>query len=200
MKQSPSSVDKLQAVFNLSDGEKNFLLSCDRGQGLFFAGANHVGIEIISSQIEHDLITSDPKELEKRKQQEGTTDTRSLDELAQIFNPPAEQEPMRDGMNINRQQQVIEEAITKRKEERVQIEDERKQYQKELDQRLKQQESLLNPNGQSSPKTFLDAVKQNTLSGQVIQNRQDMQRGRDHITPQGSVQSYFEDDDREKQQ
>jgi hypothetical protein len=34
MKQSPSSVDKLQSVFNLSDGEKNFLLSCDKGQGL----------------------------------------------------------------------------------------------------------------------------------------------------------------------
>jgi len=66
MKQSPSAVEKLQQVFNLSDGERNYLLNCDRGQGLFFAGSNHVGIQILSSQAEHELITSDPRDLERK--------------------------------------------------------------------------------------------------------------------------------------
>jgi type IV secretory pathway VirB4 component len=190
MKQSPSAVDKLQQVFNLSDGEKNFLLTCDRGQGLFFAGANHVGIEVISSQAEHELITTDPQELEKRKSQQGATETRTMDELAQIYEPPATQDPMRDGTDINRQRQVIEGAINKRNEEKEQIEEEREKYQRELEERLKQQEAILNQNNTTTPKTFLDAVKQNTVSGQVIQNRQDIQNGREHITVQGSVPSY----------
>jgi hypothetical protein len=163
MKQSPSALDKLQAVFNLSDGEKNFLLSCDRGQGLFFAGANHVGIQVISSQAEHELITSDPKELEARKAQQGMTDTRPIEEMAQIYEPPAEQQVMNNVSAINRQQQVIMQAIDKRKEEQVQIEDERKQYQKELEARLKQQELELNPNKQKSQQTFLDEIKQKTI-------------------------------------
>ncbi|KKP91954.1 MAG: Type IV secretory pathway VirB4 component-like protein [candidate division WS6 bacterium GW2011_GWC1_36_11] len=115
MKQSPSSVDKLQTVFNLSDGEKNFLLSCDRGQGLFFAGANHVGIQVISSQAEHELITSDPRDLEKKKANAGMTDTRTLMDMAQIFESPADQQVMNNVSAMNRQQQVIQQAIGKRK-------------------------------------------------------------------------------------
>lgn len=193
MKQSPSSVDKLQTIFNLSDGEKNFLLSCDRGQGLFFAGANHVGIQVISSQAEHELITSDPKDLEKKKAQAGMTDTRTIEELAQIYEPPADQQTMNNVSAMNRQQQVIEQAIGKRKEEQIQIEDERRQYQRDLEDRLKQQELQLNPEKQRSQQTFLDNLKQNTISGQVIQSREDIQKGRDHLTPQGLVQSYMDD-------
>jgi len=191
MKQSPSSVDKLQAVFNLSDGEKNFLLSCDRGQGLFFAGANHVGIQVISSQAEHELITSDPRDLEKQKLRVGMTDTRTMEEMAQIFEQPADQQTMNNVSAMNRQQQVIQQAIGKRKEEQIQIEDERKQYQRELEERLKQQELDLNPQKQRSQQTFLDELKRNTISGQVVQSREDIQKGRTHITPQGPVSSYI---------
>jgi len=190
MKQSPSSVDKLQTVFNLSDGEKNFLLSCDRGQGLFFAGANHVGIQVISSQAEHELITSDPRDLERKKAQAGMTDTRTMDEMAQIFEQPADQQTMNNVSAMNRQQQVIEQAIGKRKEEQAQINDERRQYQKELEERLKQQELELNPQKQKSQQSFLEDIKKNTVSGQVIQSREDIQKGRSHITPQGPVSSY----------
>jgi hypothetical protein len=190
MKQSPSSVDKLQSVFNLSDGEKNFLLSCDKGQGLFFAGSNHVGIQVISSQAEHELITSDPQDLEKKKTQAGMTDTRTIEELAQIFEPPAEQQPMRDGNSLQRQQQIIQGAIYKRRDDQVQIEKERDQYQKELEKRLRQQELELNPEKKISQQTFLDSIKENTISGQVVKSREEIQKGLIHITPQGSASSY----------
>ena len=120
MKQSPSSVDKLQAVFNLSDGEKNFLLNCDRGQGLFFAGSNHVGIQVLSSVAEHELISSDPRDLEEKRAREGMTDTRSRQELAQIYDPPSEQKP-RDGNSMARQEQIIVDAVQKTKQERKRI-------------------------------------------------------------------------------
>jgi len=63
MKQSPAAVDKIVKTFYLSQGEKNLLLSADIGQGLFFAGANHVAIKVIASPTEHNLITSSPAEL-----------------------------------------------------------------------------------------------------------------------------------------
>ncbi|MDQ6986137.1 MAG: ATP-binding protein [Candidatus Dojkabacteria bacterium] len=63
LKQSPAAVDKLKKVFYLTDGEKQFLLSAGIGQGLFFAGANHVAIQVVASQNEHNLITTNPNEL-----------------------------------------------------------------------------------------------------------------------------------------
>jgi conjugal transfer ATP-binding protein TraC len=63
LKQSPAAIDKLKKVFYLTDGEKSFLLSAGVGQGLFFAGANHVAIQVVASQNEHDLITTNPNEL-----------------------------------------------------------------------------------------------------------------------------------------
>jgi len=69
MKQSSAAVDRLQKVFYLSDGEKNFLLSAGIGEGLFFAGPSHVAIQVIASESEHQLITADPAELARQEQE-----------------------------------------------------------------------------------------------------------------------------------
>ena len=63
MKQSAAAVDKLGEVFYLSEGEKQLLLSAEVGEGLFFAGQNHVAIKVLASDDEHKLITSKPQEL-----------------------------------------------------------------------------------------------------------------------------------------
>lgn len=57
MKQSPAAIDKIVDVFYLSQGEKNLLLSADIGEGLFFAGQNHVAIRVQASPDEHELLT-----------------------------------------------------------------------------------------------------------------------------------------------
>jgi len=68
MKQHPAAIDKVSQIFYLSEGEKQFLLACDIGEGLFFAGNNHVAMRVIASPEEHQLITSKPQEiLEQRK-------------------------------------------------------------------------------------------------------------------------------------
>lgn len=71
LKQSPSSVDQLGKVFNLTEGEKYMLLNSGIGQGLFFAGSKHVAIQIIGSYSEDKLITTNPEELLKMQDQEG---------------------------------------------------------------------------------------------------------------------------------
>jgi len=70
LKQSSAAIEKLGKVFYLSQGEKNLLLSAGVGEGLFFAGANHVAMRIIASPKEHKLITSNPAELLAMRQQQ----------------------------------------------------------------------------------------------------------------------------------
>jgi conjugal transfer ATP-binding protein TraC len=60
LKQSPSAVDVLADVFKLTDEERKRLSQFPVGQGLFFAGQNHVHIQIIASPTETSLITTNP--------------------------------------------------------------------------------------------------------------------------------------------
>lgn len=63
LKQSTSSADALQKVFNLTDEEKYLLLESEVGEGIFFAGLKHVAIKIIASYTEDQIITSDPSQI-----------------------------------------------------------------------------------------------------------------------------------------
>jgi len=56
LKQSTAAVEKITETFYLTGGEKHFLLSAGIGEGLFFAGHNHVGFKVIASEEEKTLI------------------------------------------------------------------------------------------------------------------------------------------------
>lgn len=57
---------KLKEKIGLSDEEVMQILRCGRGQGLLCAGKNRIAVEIRSSQIQYDLITTNRADLEKR--------------------------------------------------------------------------------------------------------------------------------------
>lgn len=63
LKQSPTSMNRLQKAFNLTDEEKYLLLESGVGEGIFFAGLKHVAIKIIASYTEDQIITSDPSQV-----------------------------------------------------------------------------------------------------------------------------------------
>ena len=69
LKQHPAGIDKVAETFYLSEGEKRLLLAAAVGEGLFFAGANHVAIKVMASEAEHKLITTNPEELLKLREQ-----------------------------------------------------------------------------------------------------------------------------------
>lgn len=74
LKQHPTAIDRIAEAFYLSEGERRFLLAADVGEGLFFAGSNHVAINIKASPAEHKLITTNPRELlELKKESEEAT-------------------------------------------------------------------------------------------------------------------------------
>jgi type IV secretory pathway VirB4 component len=95
MRQHPAAIDDVAETFYLSEGEKRFLLAANVGEGLFFAGANHVAMQVVASEDEHPLVTSSPKELlevkekmEKRAKEKAASQKKAEEEEA-IAGPTA---------------------------------------------------------------------------------------------------------------
>lgn len=63
LKQSSSAVGVLSNVFKLTEEESKRLNNFPVGQGLFFAGQNHVHVQVVASPTEQTLITTDPQAL-----------------------------------------------------------------------------------------------------------------------------------------
>ncbi|MGW5053973.1 VirB4 family type IV secretion system protein [Actinokineospora sp. NPDC004072] len=63
LRQASQAIDEITHTFDLSAGERAFLLSADRGHGLLSAGTQRVAFQAIASPTEHHLVTSDPAEL-----------------------------------------------------------------------------------------------------------------------------------------
>lgn len=68
LKQSSSAVDVLSDVFKLTSEEKKRLSQFPVGQGLFFAGQNHIHIQITASATETGLITTNPEQMRQLEQ------------------------------------------------------------------------------------------------------------------------------------
>jgi conjugal transfer ATP-binding protein TraC len=67
LKQAPATIDIVAKAFDLTDNEKNFLLSAEIGTGIFFAGKRHVAIQIVPSYFEDQIITTNPEQLLEEK-------------------------------------------------------------------------------------------------------------------------------------
>ncbi len=73
LKQSPSAVDVLADIFKLTSEERKRLSQFPVGQGLFFAGQNHVHIQVIASPTETSLITTNPQQVQQMNSQPANT-------------------------------------------------------------------------------------------------------------------------------
>jgi conjugal transfer ATP-binding protein TraC len=68
LKQSPTEIDTVSKIFYLSQGERELLLSVGVGEGLFFAGLNHVVVKIVAAPFEKELATSNPQEVKEMQE------------------------------------------------------------------------------------------------------------------------------------
>lgn len=68
LKQAPAMIDLVAKTFGLTEAEKALLLEAAIGQGLFFAGPNHVAIQVIASYPEDQVITTKPEQLLEQQQ------------------------------------------------------------------------------------------------------------------------------------
>lgn len=88
LKQSPSAVDMLADVFKLTAEEKKRLSQFPVGQGLFFAGQNHVHIQVVASPTETALITTNPQEVQQLEQQGEFSQPQGAIDLNRQQQPP----------------------------------------------------------------------------------------------------------------
>ena len=68
LKQSPAMIDLIIKSFNLTEGEKSLLLEAKVGEGLFFAGLNHVAIQVIASYLEDKIVTTKPEQILEQRE------------------------------------------------------------------------------------------------------------------------------------
>ncbi|MFI5590089.1 VirB4 family type IV secretion system protein [Amycolatopsis sp. NPDC051758] len=61
LRQSPQAIDQVAATFNLSEGQRQFLLTAERGQGLLGSGTEWVAFQALASPTEDVLVTTDPE-------------------------------------------------------------------------------------------------------------------------------------------
>jgi len=74
MRQKPAVIDGICKTFNLSDSERNHLLTANVGEGLLIMEDDHSEIKVIASPEEHKIITTNPDELkaiEKKPKRQG---------------------------------------------------------------------------------------------------------------------------------
>lgn len=88
LKQSSTAVDVLADTFKLTTEEKKRLSQFPVGQGLFFAGQNHVHIQVIASPTETALITTNPKDVAGIEQGQSAQDyvTQGIDGTIDLNN------------------------------------------------------------------------------------------------------------------
>lgn len=72
---SPASIPVLAETFYLSQGERQLLVASDVGEGIFFAGQNHVALRVVASEEEHGIITTNPEELLQRRRAQNASET-----------------------------------------------------------------------------------------------------------------------------
>ena len=78
MKQSPAAIDKISETFYLSEGERHLLLAADVGEGLFFAGNNHVAIRVLASPEEYNLVTTKPEDILRKASLEKSLEKKEI--------------------------------------------------------------------------------------------------------------------------
>ena len=69
-RQSPTNIDTLQKTFNLTNQERYLLLETRIGEGILFAGLEHVAMKVVASYTEDQIVTSNPAQILLREEAE----------------------------------------------------------------------------------------------------------------------------------
>ncbi len=172
--QSPTGMKKLKPAFNLTQGEADFLLHCEIGQAVFFAGNNHVAMQVVSSRAEHDLITTNPKDLERMKKEKEEGKTRTIEEDSEIYEAPSRQGSGPKSATIFKTKERLKGEVGVKREGMEQIIQDKMKYQEDQ---------------QQEPQNLTD---------QIAQERQGLQKDFSPINSQGVISYQDEKKDENK--
>lgn len=72
----PEEAALIQQHYHLTDEEMQMHANFTRGQALLCAGRNRLGVQIIASPREHELITTDPRDIARIRQRQHIAEAR----------------------------------------------------------------------------------------------------------------------------
>lgn len=72
----PEEAMLIQQHYHLTDEEMQMHANFTRGQALLCAGRNRLGVQIIASPREHELITTDPRDIARIRQRQHIEEAR----------------------------------------------------------------------------------------------------------------------------
>jgi len=75
LRQKPAVIQNVSKTFNLSQTEKEFIISAKLGSGILILENDHQELEVIASPEEHKLITTNPDEMIKMSEKKKLKDT-----------------------------------------------------------------------------------------------------------------------------
>ncbi|MEK6922145.1 MAG: DUF87 domain-containing protein, partial [Nanoarchaeota archaeon] len=66
LRQKPAVIDNVKKTFNLSAAEREYLMCAEKGSGILILENEHQELQVIASEQEHDLVTTNPDEMRKK--------------------------------------------------------------------------------------------------------------------------------------
>lgn len=96
LKQNSSEVETLGKTLFLSEGEKQFLVTAQVGEGLLFAGQNHITAQFVASSFEYELITSKPQDILRQEEEVPITISPLNQQPADLPEQPLPSSPPQD--------------------------------------------------------------------------------------------------------
>lgn len=161
LKQHPAAIDKVAETFYLSEGEKRLLLSADKGEGLFFAGASHVAIRIKASEAEDKLINTNPQEILRRRE-EDAQQRKAVADNRNVYKPI-------EKIDVSKYEEINLEDIDKKRDMGAQPQTKQDNTQTQNTPQNQSQQRV--PNNNTIP-TMTGVNNQNNLGGQNNINKQ----------------------------
>ncbi len=161
LKQHPAAIDKVAETFYLSEGEKRLLLSADKGEGLFFAGASHVAIRIKASEAEDKLINTNPQEILRRRE-EDAQQRKAVADNRNVYKPI-------EKIDVSKYEEINLEDMDKKRDMGAQPQTKQDNTQTQNTPQNQSQQRV--PNNNTIP-TTTGVNNQNNLGGQNNINKQ----------------------------
>ncbi|MEK6868014.1 MAG: hypothetical protein AABX98_04275, partial [Nanoarchaeota archaeon] len=66
LRQKPAVIDNVKKTFNLSAAEREYLMCAEKGSGILILENEHQELQVIASEQEHDLVTTNPDEMRRK--------------------------------------------------------------------------------------------------------------------------------------
>jgi conjugal transfer ATP-binding protein TraC len=81
--QDSSTISTVVDTFGLTPSQRNYLLSCRKGEGLLYARGSHTPLLVVASEQEYQMATTDPQDLARQAQMATQHMEEEIDEAVQ---------------------------------------------------------------------------------------------------------------------